>query len=98
MRDQLKIKKLNDVVKSLRKENYKVIVVGSKPDLITIKNGKVTAIKILKKIKGNRVTISHGHSTYCYLSENKTIPNMEKEFLEMGFDKFDYEMVWEDKR
>jgi len=98
VRDPLKIKKLKETAKSLREENYKVIILDSKPDLITIKNGKVTAIKILKKIKGNRVTISHGHSTYCYLSENKTIPNMEEEFLQMGFDKFDYEMVWEDKR
>lgn len=98
MRDPIKIKKLKEVVKSLKKTEDKVIVLDSKPDIITLKDGKITAWKILKKIKGNRATKNFGADTYWCYSGNVRVTSLKEEYEKiMGFDKFDYEVVKEDR-
>ncbi len=97
MRDELKIKKMESVIKEKEKEGYKVLRLDMKPDFIIIKNGKITAMRILKKIKGNRTTPSHGHNTYCGFSEKIRINTAKEDFQKLGFDNFDYEVVQEDR-
>jgi len=97
VRDPLKIKKRDEVVEQLRSEGYKVIVVNHKPDLITVKDGKIIAIKIIKKIKGNRSTPNNRSDTYWSFAENTSIIDMKHNFPEDGFDGFDYEIVKEDR-
>lgn len=89
---------MDEVVAEKRKDGYRVLLLDPKPDFIIVKNGKITAMRILKKVKGNRTTVSFGHHTYSGYSENIRIKTIHEDFIKSGFDSFDYEVVVDDRR
>jgi len=89
---------MNEVIVDKKKDGYKVIVLDPKPDFIIVKNGKITAMKILTKVKGNRATKSFGHQTYCGYQENIKIRTIKQDFIDSGFDDYDFEFIVKDMR